>query len=91
MTSVQLSPHSIGKSAPRFSQAVDLLGFDRVIDGDFLQQRDFIRHDRKVSNGPLPCPRHIGVSVESLSTVGYSRVGFGWGHGGNVPEGWAPW
>jgi hypothetical protein len=80
--SVQLSPHSIGQSAPRFRQAIDLLSFDRVIHGDLLEQRDFISHDLKVSNRPLPCSGHICVSVEGLAAERYARVGFGRGHGG---------
>ncbi len=82
MTSVQLSPHSIGHGAPSFGKPIDLLGFGRVIDGDLLEQRDFLRHDLKVSNRPLPCPGHIGVSVEGLSGKDNALIGFGWGHGG---------
>lgn len=89
--SVQLSPHSISHSAPSFGQSIDLLGLSRVIDGDLLKQGDFIGHDRKVSNGPLPCPCHVGVSVEGLAGEDNARVGFGWGHGGHVPEGFRPW
>lgn len=82
--SVQLSPYSIDKSAPRFRQSVDLLGFDRVIDGDLLEQRDFVRHDLKVCDRPLPGPRHIGVSVQCLAGLYDAGVGFGWGHGGRL-------
>lgn len=88
MMLVQLSPHSIGKSAPRFRQAVDLLRFDRVIEGDLLEHRDFIRHDRKVSNGPLPCPGHIGVAGECLPAEHNALIGLGWGHGRNIAKTW---
>ncbi len=80
--SVQLASHSIGQSAPPLRQPIDLLGFDRVIYGDLLKQRDFISHDLKVCNWPFPCPCHIGVSVEGLAAEDDARVGFGRGHGG---------
>jgi hypothetical protein len=80
--SVQFAPHSIGQRAPRFRQAVDLLGFDRVIHGDLLKQRDFIRHNLEVSNGPLPCPGHLRVPEQGLAAEDDARVGFGRGHGG---------
>jgi hypothetical protein len=76
MTSMQLPSHGIGHSAPSFRQAVDLLNFDRVLHGDLLKQRDFIRHNLEVSNGPLPCPRHIGVSVQGLAAEDNALVGF---------------
>jgi hypothetical protein len=80
--SVQLSPHSIDKSAPPLRQPIDLLGFDRMIHGDLLEQRDFISHDLKVSNRPLPCPGHLRGPEQGLAAEDDARVGFGRGHGG---------
>jgi hypothetical protein len=83
--SVQLSPHSIDKSAPPLRQPIDLLGFDRMNDGDLLEQSNLVGHDLQVGNRPLPCPGHISVSGEGLAAEDDALVGFGWGHGGNVP------
>ncbi len=89
--SVQLSPHSIGHGSPAFSQPVNLLGFARVINGDLLKRRNFTSHHLKISNRPLPCPRHICVSVQGLAGENDALIGFVGGHGGNVPEGFRPW
>ncbi len=78
--SVQLSPHSIGQSTPRFRQAVDLLSLNRMQLGNAFEQSNLVSHDLKVGNRPLPCSRHVSVSVQGLAGEDDALIGFGRGH-----------
>lgn len=82
MTSVQFSSSGLNQRRPRFRQSVDLLRFGRMRLRNALQHHNLIGHHRKVSNRPLPCPRHIRVSVQGLAGQDNALVGFTRCHGG---------
>lgn len=78
--SVQLAPNRFHHGQPRLRQAVKLLGFDRMIERDPLEQRDLFCHQAQVGNGPLPRPGHFTIAVQGLAALDDALVGFGWGH-----------
>lgn len=81
MMSVQLASHRIDHRSPAFNQAGQFGRFAFVKLGNLRELGQLLLHQRKVSDWPQPCSRHIGVAVQGLSAENDAAVGFGWGHG----------
>lgn len=85
MTSVQFSANRLDHRPPALNQWRQLHRFAFVKLGNLFELGYLLLHQRKVSNGPKSCPRHIGVSVQGLSAEHDAAVGFGGGHWDNMP------
>lgn len=82
---VQLPSYGIHHRAPRFRKAIDLLGFNRVIDRNLFQTRNFVLHQGEISNRPDTCSGQLCIPVQGSAGLDDVLVGFGGGHRSIVP------
>lgn len=91
MTSVHLRPYPGHETKPFLSQGADLLDLAGVLLCNTLEHVQLVVHHPKVRMWDHPAVDHGHVSVQSLAGEDDALIGFGWGHGGTLPEGFAAW
>lgn len=89
--SVQLRPYPRHQAKPFLSKGADLFDLARMPLRDALKHVQFVVHHPEVSMWDYPASDHCIVSVQGLAGLDDAAVGFGGGHGRNVPEGPASW